>query len=441
MTSRAALATLLITLCSHLAAGQDVLPLDRAVRDGLEHNRAISAARSGADEAAARQDEARSRFFPRVSVTESWQRGDQPVFVFSSLLSARQFAASNFAIDALNHPGPTGFFHGALGIEQLIFDGGRTKAGVDAARLGHEAASAAVEEASAAVAFNVTRTYGQLLRAESGQRTLKSAIEAAQEDVARAERRRDAGMVTEADVLSLAVHLADLRQRAIQADGDAAILRAQINRLTGAPVTRAFSVQEPAPAGIDAPMNMETLIAEAEAARPELKRTAAAVGMAEAGTRQARAAWMPQVAAQAGYQLDGTRLTTRASSWIVGGEVRWSLSAGGAEAAGARAAAGALARARSEDADARAAVQVDVLTALRHLESAQARQAVAAAAVDQARESQRIIRDRYAAGLAAVNDVLRAAAATLDADAQRTATMVDRLEAGAALVRALGRTP
>jgi outer membrane protein TolC len=440
MAGRAPVAAFLLTFCSQLAAGQDVLTLDRAVGDALEHSRALSAAKAGADEASAREDDARSRFFPRVSVTESWQRGDHPVFVFSSLLAARQFAAPNFAIDALNHPGPTGFFHGAFGIEQLIFDGGRLRAGVDAARSGRASADAAVEEMSAALALNVTRTYGQLLRVESGRRAVDSALEAAREDVARAQRRRDAGTVTEADVLSLAVHVADLRQRAIQAEGDVAILRAQLNRLMGAPVTRTFAVQEPAIAETAAPKDLEALIAEAEAARPELKRTAAAVSLAEAGTRQARAAWMPQVAAQAGYQLDGTALTTRASSWIVGGEVRWSLSTGGAEAAGARASRGALARARAEDADARAAVQVDVLTALRHLESAQARQAVAAATVDQARESQRIIRDRYDLGLAAVNDVLRAAAAALDADAQRTSTLVDRLEAAAALVRALGRT-
>jgi outer membrane protein TolC len=91
----------------------------------LAQNASLRAARAGVDEATAHATEARSGLFPRLSVTESWQRGDQPVFVFSSLLSARRFAANNFAIDALNHPDATGFFHTTVGVEQLLFDGGR----------------------------------------------------------------------------------------------------------------------------------------------------------------------------------------------------------------------------------------------------------------------------------------------------------------------------
>ena len=52
----------------------------------------------------ARVSQARGGYLPNVDLTETWQRGNQPVFVFSSLLAQRQFAAANFAIDALNHP-------------------------------------------------------------------------------------------------------------------------------------------------------------------------------------------------------------------------------------------------------------------------------------------------------------------------------------------------
>ena len=441
MPLRVALAGLLLIVLSHPASGQGVLTLDRAVHDALAHNRGLAAARAGTDEADAQVALTRSRYFPRASFVESWQRGDQPVFVFSSLLSARRFGAPNFAIDALNQPNPIGFFHGAVAIEQMVFDGGRTRADVSSAASGRVMAQAALDEAAAALVLHVTQTYGRLLIAETGLRTATASIAAAEEDIARARRRRDAGTVTEADVLSLAVHLADVRQRAIQTTGDAAILRAELNRLMGTPVDGEFAVQEPPAVNDTAPASWSQLVAEAEAARPELRRTAAAVSLADAGRRQARAAWMPQLAAQAGYQLDGTSFADRASAWVVGGEVRWSLSMGGAEIASARASAAALARARAEHDDARAAVQVELLTAQRRLESAQARQAVAATAVDQARESQRIIRDRYDAGMAPVQDVLRASTAVLDAEAQRMAAIVERVEANAELRRALGRNP
>ena len=136
MPLRGALAGLLLTVLSNPASGQEVLTLDRAVHDALAHNRGLAAARAGTDEADAQVALTRSRYFPRASFVESWQRGDQPVFVFSSLLSARRFGAPNFAIDALNQPNPIGFFHGAVAIEQMVFDGGRTRADVSSAASG-----------------------------------------------------------------------------------------------------------------------------------------------------------------------------------------------------------------------------------------------------------------------------------------------------------------
>ncbi len=89
--------------------------------------------------------------------------------------------------------------------------------------------------------------------------------------------------------------------------------------------------------------------------------------------------------------------------------------------------------------DARARAEVDVVAALQQVTTARARQTVGAAAVAQARESQRIIRDRFDAGLAPVTDVLRAASAVLDADARRVTALVDLVTGTARLNLALGR--
>lgn len=428
-------------LAAASASAQSVLTLDEATAQAIGGNRALEAARSVAREAASRADEAQSGFYPRVSVFESWQRGNNPVFVFSSLLSTRQFGARNFAIEALNHPDPTGFFHGVVTVDQVLFDGGRTGGGVDMAGHARKLADAGRDEHALGLTVDVARTYGRVLRADAEAKAAAAAVAAAQEDVARAERRRDAGTVTDADVLSIAVHLAAMRQRAIQAGGEAAIARSELNRLRGVAIDADFAVQEPAPPAPATLPSWSALVAEADAGRPELQRGAAAIGMAEAGRRQAKAAWWPQVAAQAAYQYDGTSFAERASTWTVGGEVRWSFATGGAAKASVRAAAETAQRARLTQADARAAVQVELRSALSRLESATAREAVARATVTQARESQRIVRNRYDAGMTGVSDVLGAATAVLDAETSRVATLVDRIEAHAALNRALGRRP
>jgi outer membrane protein TolC len=425
-----------------LLFAQEPLALRQAVQEALAHNPSLQGAQAGAREADARAAQTRAAFFPRVSFSESWQRGDQPVFVFSSLLSSRRFTAANFAIDSLNSPGATGYFRSAVSIEQVLFDGGRTRASATSAAVQHDIARLSADEAAANLSVSATQMYGRVLTATATMQAAEAAVSAAQEDLTRATLRRDVGTLSDADVLAVAVHLAETRQRRIQAAGDAAIAKAELNRLMGSPIDRDFAVQEPvasAPAG-DAP-SLSSLFADAETARPDLKRAAAAEELADAGRRQARSAWYPQVAAQASLDANGTSLSERASSWIVGGEVRWTLSTGGAELAQRKAAIEATARVRAGRADALAAAQVEIVTALRQLESARARQDVSRAAVEQARESQRIIRDRFEAGLASTSDVLRTATAVFNAEIQRVSALVDAIVSSAMLDKAVGRNP
>ena len=84
-------------------------------------------------------------------------------------------------------------------------------------------------------------------------------------------------------------------------------------------------------------------------------------------------------------------------------------------------------------------IEVEVRGALTQLAAARAREDAGRAALMQARESQRIIRDRYESGLATVTDVLRAAEATLDAESRATTAEMDVILQTVVLDRALGR--
>lgn len=422
-----------------VAAGEP-LSLERVVGDVAAQSAQVRAAGAGAEAASREVAAARGTWFPRLSFTESWQRGDQPTFVFSSLLASRRFAAENFAVQQLNHPDPIGYARTAATLEQVLFDGGRRRAGVDDARSQQTIADLDHRDAALTAVVGATELYGRLLAAQAMQRAADAALAAGREDLARAERRRDAGVATDADVLALTVHVADMEQRSIKAGGDAQVVRARINRLAGAAVDRPFVAVEPVLADRPIP-DAATLFAEAESLRPDVLKANAALQTADSGRRAARAAFMPVVAVQATYELSGTRITDRASSWVAGGELRWTLAAGGVERAKAQAAAARVSQARIAAEDARAAARVDVVAAVEQLRSARARQTVGRAAVAQARESERIIRDRFDAGLMPVNDVLRAAGALLDAESQRVSALVDELTSRAALDRALGRLP
>lgn len=434
----AALSLLTTLLTTSTAWAQQPVTLDEAIAAAMARNPALAAARAQSDGAAADVASARGGWFPRVTLAESVQRGDQPVFAFGALLSARQFTAADFAVARLNSPGATNLFTTRLGLGQLIFDGGRTSAAIAGSQARRDLVLAGADEATAGVIVAVTSTYGQLLRMQAAVLAVDGAVAAATEDLTRAEHRRDAGTVTDADVLAVAVHLSSLRQRRLQLDADRSATAAQLNRLMGTAVDAPIAVVDVAhPTRVEG--ELAALFAEAEAARPELRRADAQVRMATAGARQASSIWWPQVAAQAGVEWNGLTAGERARSWVVGAEARWSLSLSGADRARITAAASARTAAERMRDDVRASVHAEVLAAVRQRDTAIARVGLGTETVAQATERARVVRNRYDAGLASMTDVLAAAGALLDAEASRTSATVDVLTTTTELHRALGR--
>ena len=113
---------------------QDALTLRQAVDLALHSNPLTAATDAGEKEAEARIRQAQSGYLPRLQFSESVQRGNNPVFVFSSLLTQRQFSDANFAIGTLNRPDAMNNYQSQFAVEQVLFDGRQTSRGVEAAR-------------------------------------------------------------------------------------------------------------------------------------------------------------------------------------------------------------------------------------------------------------------------------------------------------------------
>ena len=389
-------------------------------------------------EAAQRVSQARAGYWPKVDVAESWQRGNQPVFVFSSLLAQRQFTAADFALDALNHPDAVNNFRTGVMVEQSLFDGA-TKANVTAAGLGHDIATASRTMVDHDLAASVTEAYGRVLVAAAASQSAAAAAETARADRELAGNRRDAGLVTDADVLQLDVYVSRTREQQIRAASDERIARAQLNQLIGAPLGEDFVLDRfPRAVAIDA-TDLASLEAEALKNRPDVTLAALQQQLAGATETAARGAFLPQVAAQGGWEFNGGAWNAQTSSWVVGAVARVNVFHGFADKARLAEAREQMTRRASERQKAETAARLDVHVAVARLEAARASEMVGRAAVEQARESRRIIRDRYEAGLTDVASLLRAAEAVVQAETQQTAAQVAVLTQTAALERTLGR--
>jgi outer membrane protein TolC len=425
-------------LAAGQASAQSALTLDEAIGRALKQNPSTHAAEAARREASERARQARAGWLPRLDLTETWQRGNQPVFVFGSILAQRSFTQANFAIDALNHPDPVSNFRTGISVEQLVFDGARTRSANRSAAIGEEIADAGTRETAALVRLGVTRAFGEVLMAQANRAAAAAALDSAEEDVRRAERRRDAGLATEADVLAVKVHLAQIRERQISAASRETVARLQLNEAMGEPLDTRFDLQAPAVAQATTPP-VADLEAEALASRPDLIRAIAQERLATEAVTSARSGFYPQAAIQGVYEFNGGTFSDRVSAWTVGAVFRWNLFGGFADSAKLGEAKAATERARAERARQEAAVRVEVRAAAARLDEARARVEVGRLAAAQAKESQRIVRDRFDAGLAPVNDLLRSSMALLDAEYHQTAAAVDVLISAALLERARGR--
>ena len=418
---------------------QTPLTLEDAMNRARAETADARALRSAIDEAHARIQQAQSGFWPRVEVTETVQRGNQPVFVFSSLLSQRRFTAANFAIPSLNHPDPITNTRTAIALEQAVFDAGLTRFAVEAARLERDAATASRDAARQDLALRAAQAFVRVLQLEATARATDAAVTAAESDRQRARARREVGLVTEADVLAVDVHLADMHQRRIAAAGDLAVARMQLAESVGLPLTAAVVPVRPVSRLASADGDGDALVREALTTHPTLRQANFQVQLADNGRRTARAALLPTVGVHGGWEFNGETLGAQQSSWVIGAEVRVNVFRGFGDTARMTEARHAQVRATAERERVAQRIEVDVRGALAQLAAARAREEAGRAALTQARESQRIIRDRYDSGLATVTDVLRAAEATLDAESRATTAEMDAILQTVVLDRALGR--
>jgi outer membrane protein TolC len=420
------------------AAGQaqTTLTLEGAMaraRSATAESRALESAVAEAD---ARIGQARSGYFPRVDISETVQRGDQPVFVFSSLLSQRRFSTDNFAIPALNFPDPVTNTRTSITLDQPVFNGGQTRLAVKGAELGRQLADAERSRAGQDLAVRAAQAFVQVLQLEAAARASAAAVAAAESDLRRARDRRETGLVTEADVLAVDVHLADMRQQQITLHGDVAVARLQLANAVGLPLNEPFTLVIPA-ARTDVPVKAS--VDEATTARWELRQAELRQQLAQNASQSARARYLPVVGVQGGWEFNGAEFDDKESSWLIGAQVHLNLFRGLADKSRIAEARHAESRAAAERERVLREIEVDVRAATARLAAARARQDAGRAALAQARESQRIIRDRYDSGLATITDVLRAAQAALDAESRATAADMDVILQSVALDRALGR--
>lgn len=416
---------------------QTRLTLDQAVARASTENLEARASAGAEREARARLEQVRGGLWPAVDFIESWQRGTQPVFVFSSLLAQRRLADSAVAIDALSRPTSVSNYRSAIIVDAPMFDV-ETHTAIRNAKIDVEMASVRREAVHHDLAVSVVGAYGAVVNAVAMRRVVAASLASARADLTLAEQRRDQGLVTDADVLQVQLHVAATREHEIRASADEAVARARLNQLMGAGLDDVFVVDDLTEAIVSAPAasKVET---DAVRARPEARLAVLNQSLATTAQEAARAAFLPRISVAASWEANGGTWGARSSGWTTGIVGRINLFHGFADRARLAEALELQHRRRIERDSIDTAVRVDVREARARLDAARATADVAEAAVALAVESHRIVHDRYESGLTDVSALLRAAEGVHAAEARRITARIEVMVATAAWRRAIGQ--
>jgi outer membrane protein TolC len=417
-----------------------MLTLRQAVDLALRSNPLVAAADAGEKEAEARIHQARSAYMPRAQFSESFQRGNNPVFVFTSLLTQHQFSEQNFAIGPLNRPDALTNYQSRFTVEQVLFDARQTSRGVEAARFTRQLASEDTRRSHSDVVLHVLQTYFRVALAEGSLSVAQQSVKSAEADLTRAEAIYQSGRSTQADVLALRVHLAAMHEQQIRASNDLAVGRAALNDALGVSLDRAFELTTPLesrPAEPEASLEEYRRLAAQN--RPEMRQAELAQRVAHTQQQIAGSAYWPEVVFQGIVEADRQKFFSKGGAyWSTAVTLRWSLWNGGETKARLRQARFAEIRAAALRRSSDSAIHLEVRKAYLDLNAAAQRVEVASAASVEAEEAHRIIQNRHHAGLTTVTELLRSETALAAARTRYLAAVYDHRVAAALLEHAAG---
>src|SRR6516225_9566095 len=415
------------------------ITLEQAVQMALQQNPAFQTSKDDADAARARLKEAQSAWYPRFDFNQDFTRGNNPVYVFGTKLTQRQFSASDFALNRLNTPTPLDNFQTRLDGRWRLFDSGQTLLHQRSAKRLVTAADFETEQARQDLILEIVKAYYGVLVTKENVKAADEAVKTAEASEHRIETMHKAGLLVDSDLLSAKVFVSQMKDRQIRAQNDLALTEMQLARemgigLDSPPETVGALTVPSAPT-----KTIQEWIQTALQERPALRAAQLEETAMGDERKAAKAEFGPRIGLFGSTERDAMTLGgPSGTNWTAGARLDFNLFAGGAQKARLAEASAGESKAKHNVAWFRSGVQMEVRKAFLDGTAAAQRAAAAHDAAEQAKESLRIVQNRYETGLTTVTELLRAQTAHLDATTGYLAALQDWQVARAQLERAAG---
>ncbi len=385
------------------------LSIEAALETALASNPSLRQVQAEKERASAGVSSAISAFLPKLDLDFSLSRSNNPVFVFGSKLNQSAFTMQDFQLDNLNDPDYRTNWNTRFRLVQPIFNRGREYIGYKVATAMEGMASLQQEAAVQGVFFNVEQAYFQVLLSKEAKSVMDAAVETAREHERLAEKRFDAGLVLKSDVLSAMVQRTDMERQRLDVQNRYRMALAALNRAMGTDQATSWDLEpvELAPDVKDE--ELQWWIEAARAHRPELNLSRKKVEVADYRKKGAELNFLPAVNFTGMYEQDTDSLDRfGGDSWTFMATATFNIFNGLGDRAGLAAASAQHRAAEEEMKAADARIELEVRQAFYTYQTALKQLEVARAAVEQAQESMRIIKNRYNSGMALMVELLAA---------------------------------
>ncbi|MBI5603735.1 MAG: TolC family protein [Deltaproteobacteria bacterium] len=407
------------------------LTLADCIRIALDKNPSHRIALEGVISTKETVGETRAPYYPELGLQTAYKRWQGHAFLPSGL-----------SIPGRTLPtiiGPTDDWMAGLNARYTLFDSGRRQAEYQSAL----ARQGVAEEEKARIVqdliFSVYQGFYGLAAAMETLTVAGKNLNRARDHVRLAQERKAAGAVSRADVLRVQVEASNAELDLVRAQSLVRISRGNLNTAMGLSAEGSLEVDTET-GKIDSPDSIDLLKALDQAIhkRPEIKAALKRIEAQQGGVEAARSTFGPKVRAEGSYGWRDSNFLPKDEEWLAGIIIEWPLFTGFSRKH-------RLARAKAEvfkeEAEAKRLqlrVKQEVLNAHSRLKENYEAVQTTKMLIQNAEESLRMARERYAVGAGTVTDLLDAQTALARAQATQVEAGWDYHLAQAVFQRSLG---
>ena len=429
------------TLADSPATAGIPLPIAEATRKALDYSPVLKAMHSAEGAAAEKIGEARAMKGVRFNLSVDDTRLDSPMMAFGAKLNQGRITANDFFPDRLNDPGAVNNLRlGAQAVAPLHL-GGMDRHAVAAAREGVKVSAFDTEKMRQEIIYQTIETYLGAVLAREMVTVAAKAVEASAESVRNAQAAVDAQRTVESDLLQARVHHSMNEENLLRRRNQYQLALEGLATIMGVPTAATFDLtmpflQQTCTACREEPGKLLELALKQRPDYLKLARQESALMHQE---KMFRGATRPHLAVGAAAEHNREEFGKSGhGNGMLFARVDWAVADGGEsrhKALGARKQAQSIDRMAEAQAD---RIHLEIRNAITGINNALERIRVSREAVEQSRESRRILVDRYTAGLAIMSDLLRAETSLLDHQLNHLQALYDYALSKARLKMALG---